>query len=133
METFFANVYAAILRLIPFQTLKAIVIASPGFTRETVSITSDFYESKSKAFVIILEADVEAFVEQLYDYIFAQAVATSNKPLLQSRSKWVKVHSNTSHVHGLVEALRAPEVAKMLQGAKFAREGVGLEKCVPSL
>ena len=55
---------------------------------------------------------------------------TSNKALMTSRTKWVKVHSNTSHVHGLVEALRAPEVSKMLQGAKFAREGVALEKSV---
>lgn len=99
MENFFQSVYQAILRLIPFQTLKAIVIASPGFTRES-----------------------------LYDYIFHQAMLTSNKPLLQSRTKWIKVHSNTSHVHSLVEAMRAPEVSKMLQGAKFAREGVGLEK-----
>ncbi|KAK8864233.1 mRNA surveillance protein pelota [Kwoniella newhampshirensis] len=99
VENFFSTVYQAILRLIPFQTLKAIVIASPGFTRDS-----------------------------LYDYIFQQATLTSNKPLLASRSKWIKVHSNTSHVHGLVEALRAPEVAKTLQGAKFAREGLGLDK-----
>jgi protein pelota len=57
-----------------------------------------------------------------------EAMLTSNKPLLQSRTKWIKVHSNTSHVHSLVEAMRAPEISKMLQGAKFAREGVGLEK-----
>ncbi|KAK1924418.1 pelota [Papiliotrema laurentii] len=99
MENFFSTVYQAILRLLPFQTLKAIVIASPGFTKET-----------------------------LYDYIFQQATLTNNKPLLASRPKWVKVHSNTPHVHSLVEALRQPEVAKMLQGAKFAREGVGLDK-----
>jgi hypothetical protein len=36
MENFFQSVYQAILRLIPFQTLKAIVIASPGFTKESV-------------------------------------------------------------------------------------------------
>ncbi|WWC89512.1 mRNA surveillance protein pelota [Kwoniella dendrophila CBS 6074] len=99
LENYLKTVYESILRLIPFQDLKAIVIASPGFTKDT-----------------------------LYDYIFQQANLTSNKPLLQSRSKWIKVHSNTSHVHGLVEALRAPEVAKMLSGAKFAREGVGLDK-----
>ncbi|ORX36829.1 pelota [Kockovaella imperatae] len=98
METFFSNVYQAVLRLIPYQTLKAIVIASPGFTKES-----------------------------LYDYIFHQATLTNNKPLMASRSKWIKVHSNTSHVHSLVEALRAPEVSKMLQGAKFAREGLGLD------
>ncbi|KAJ9112282.1 hypothetical protein QFC19_000701 [Naganishia cerealis] len=81
MDKFFSAVYAAILRHLPYQTLRAIVIASPGFTKES-----------------------------LYDYIFQQAALTNNKPLMQSRSKWVKVHSNTSHVHGLVEALRSPEV-----------------------
>jgi protein pelota len=36
MDNFYATVYSAILRLIPFTDLKAIVIASPGFTRDTV-------------------------------------------------------------------------------------------------
>jgi stalled ribosome rescue protein Dom34 len=36
MDNFFSAVYQAILRLIPFQTLKAIVIASPGFTKDSV-------------------------------------------------------------------------------------------------
>ncbi|KAH8083036.1 pelota [Filobasidium floriforme] len=99
MDKFFAAVYAAVLRHLPFQTLRAIVIASPGFTREG-----------------------------MYDYIFQQATLTGNKPLLQSRTKWVKVHSNTSHVHGLVDALRGPEVKGLLEGTKFAKEGVMLEK-----
>ncbi|KAI5449125.1 Translation factor pelota [Naganishia albida] len=99
MEKFFAAVYAAALRHLPYQTLRAIVIASPGFTKES-----------------------------FYDYVFQQATATNNKPLMQSRSKWVKVHSNTSHVHGLVEALRSPEVSTLLQGTKFAREGIMLDK-----
>ncbi len=99
MDKFFAQVYASILRHINYTSLRAIVIASPGFTKDS-----------------------------LYDYIFAQATSTSNKPLLQSRSKWVKVHSNTSHVHGLVDALRGPEVVGLLQGTKFAREGVMLDK-----
>jgi protein pelota len=62
--------------------------------------------------------------------VFQQATATSNKLLLVSRPKWVKVHSNTSHVHGLVEAMRSPEVSAMLQGTKFAREGLMLDKLV---
>ena len=37
MENFLQTVYQAILRLIPFQSLKAVVIASPGFTKDTVS------------------------------------------------------------------------------------------------
>lgn len=113
MDNFYSAVYQAILRLIPFQSLKAIVIASPGFTKDSVRTKSTY---------------VARAYPQVYDYIFQQATLTSNKPLLASRSKWVKVHSNTPHVHSLVEALRAPEVAKMLQGAKFAREGLGLDK-----
>jgi stalled ribosome rescue protein Dom34 len=37
MDKFFATVYAGILRHLPLQTLKAIVIASPGFTKDSVS------------------------------------------------------------------------------------------------
>lgn len=37
IDKFFAAVYAAVLRHLPFQTLRAIVIASPGFTRDSVS------------------------------------------------------------------------------------------------
>ncbi|WOO85577.1 Protein dom34 [Vanrija pseudolonga] len=101
MANFLQTTYQAILRLIPFESLKAVVIASPGFTKDT-----------------------------LYDYIFQQATETNNKALLASRPKWVKVHSNTPHVHSLVEALRDPGVARMLQGAKFAREGLALDKFV---
>jgi stalled ribosome rescue protein Dom34 len=36
MDNFFQTVYQAVLRLLPFQTLKAIVIASPGFTKDSV-------------------------------------------------------------------------------------------------
>ena len=36
MDNFFSTVYQAILRLIPYQTLKAVVIASPGFTKDSV-------------------------------------------------------------------------------------------------
>ena len=114
MENFFGTVYQAILRLIPFQTLKAVVLASPGFVKDSVG---QAYPAKANE-------------TQLYDYIFQQAMLTTNKPLLNCRSKFIKVHSNTSHVHSLVEAMRAPEVAKMLQGAKFAREGIGLDKWV---
>jgi protein pelota len=123
MEKFFAAVYAAVLRHLPFQTLRAIVIASPGFTREGVSLPRLFSERGSFG-----TDPLPASTCQMYDYIFQQATLTGNKPLLQSRTKWVKVHSNTSHVHGLVDALRGPEVKGLLEGTKFAKEGVMLEK-----
>ena len=123
MEKFFAAVYAAVLRHLPFQTLRAIVIASPGFTREGVSRPELLFGRG-----VFRANPLPAYTSQMYDYIFQQATLTGNKPLLQSRTKWVKVHSNTSHVHGLVDALRGPEVKGLLEGTKFAKEGVMLEK-----
>jgi stalled ribosome rescue protein Dom34 len=38
MANFLQTVYNAILRLIPFEQLKTVVLASPGFTKDTVSI-----------------------------------------------------------------------------------------------
>ncbi|CDZ96995.1 Meiotic cell division protein Pelota/DOM34 [Phaffia rhodozyma] len=99
MDKFFQTVYQAVLRHLPFTTLKAIVIASPGFTKDA-----------------------------LFDSIFAEAIRASNKALTQSRSKWLRVHTTTSHVHALVEALRSAEVTALLAGTKYAREGQMLDK-----
>jgi protein pelota len=59
LERFYNGVYTAFLRLIPFSTLRVIVLASPGFTKDA-----------------------------LYDYIFAQATKANNKALLQARNKF---------------------------------------------
>jgi hypothetical protein len=53
MEKFFAAVYAAVLRHLPFQTLRAIVIASPGFTREGVSRTEAPCSIKCPQLIIV--------------------------------------------------------------------------------
>ena len=81
MEKFYQTVYQSLLRHIPFNSLRAIVIASPGFTKDSV-----------------------------YDYIFAEATRTGNKALLASRNKFMRVHVSSPHVHSLVEALKSPEV-----------------------
>jgi protein pelota len=81
LARFFETAYASFLRHIPFQTLKVIIIASPGFVKDT-----------------------------LYEHIFAEAIRTNNKPLLQSRSKFLRVHVNSPHVHSLMEVLKCPEV-----------------------
>jgi len=99
VERFYSAVYTAFLRHIPFTDLRAIVLASPGFVKDT-----------------------------LYDYIFAEATRTSNKALLTARPKFVRVHTSSPHVHSLVEVLKSPEVASQLKETKFAREGVMLDK-----
>ena len=79
---FYETVYASFLRHIPFHSLRVVVLASPGFVKDAV-----------------------------YDYIFAEALRTNNKPLLQSRNKFVRVHISSPHVHSLVEVLKSPEVS----------------------
>ena len=81
MARFFDTLYAALLRHIPYNTLRAVVLASPGFTKDT-----------------------------LYDYIFTEATRTGNKQLLTAKNKFVRVHVNSPHVHSLVEVLKSPEV-----------------------
>ena len=85
LERFYSTLYAAFLRVIPFTTLKIIVIASPGFVKDSV-----------------------------YDYFFAEATKTNNKALLQARQKFVRVHVSSPHVHSLVEVLKSPEVNEAL-------------------
>lgn len=88
LAKFYETVYASFLRHIPFQALKVIVLASPGFVKDAV-----------------------------YDYIFAEALRTNNKPLLQARNKFVRVHISSPHVHSLVEVLKSPEVRFRLASA----------------
>ena len=82
LDKYYETVYASFLRHLPFKTLRVIVLASPGFVKDAI-----------------------------YDYIFAEALRTNNKALLQARNKFVRVHVNSPHVHSLVEALKSPEVS----------------------
>jgi len=99
MERFYSTVYTSLLRHLPFNNLKVVVLASPGFTRDS-----------------------------LYDYIFAEATRTGNKSLLTAKNKFVRVHVSSPHVHSLVEALKSPEITAQLKETKFAREGVVLDR-----
>ncbi|KAI9512217.1 pelota [Russula earlei] len=97
---FYDTLYQSFLRHIPYAnpTLRAIVIASPGWVRDAV-----------------------------FDYIMAQATLAGNKVLLGARHKFMRVHVNSPHVHSLVEVLKSPQVASQLKETKFAREGIALD------
>lgn len=92
MEKFYQTLYASLQRHIPYSSLKVIVLASPGFTKDA-----------------------------LYEYIFAEATRTGNKALLTARNKFVRVHVSSAHVHSLVEALKSPEVSIVLDGSWIGR------------
>jgi protein pelota len=83
LARFHDMLYQSFLRHIPYAnpTLRAIVIASPGWVRDAV-----------------------------FDYIMTQATQAGNKALLGARQKFLRVHVNSPHVHSLVEVLKSPEV-----------------------
>lgn len=87
LEKFYSTLYATFLRHIPYgdPSLRAIVIASPGWVRDAVM-----------------------------DYIIKEATRTGNKPLLGVRSKFIKIHVTSPHVHSLVEVLKSPEVHRSI-------------------
>ncbi|KAL5508050.1 DOM34 [Sanghuangporus vaninii] len=99
LTRFYETLYQSFLRHIPYSSLRAIVIASPGFVKDAV-----------------------------YDYIFDQATKSNNKALLQAKSKVLRVHVNSPHVHSLMEVMKSPEVISQLKETKFAREGIMLDK-----
>ncbi|GAA5864581.1 hypothetical protein JCM3774_005173 [Rhodotorula dairenensis] len=93
------QVYDAVNRHFNFDELKVLIIASPGFTKETV-----------------------------YSFLLDEAVRQNNKALTQAKSKFLLLHSPTHHVHSLAQILSSPEVSAQLKDTKFAQEGVMLEK-----
>ncbi|KJA30143.1 hypothetical protein HYPSUDRAFT_100514, partial [Hypholoma sublateritium FD-334 SS-4] len=102
MEKFYSTVFEAFLRHIPYASvsLKAIIIASPGWVRDSV-----------------------------YEYIVNQALNRGDKTLHKAmKEKGMKVHISSAHVHSLVEVLKSPEVANRLKETKYAREGITLDK-----
>ncbi|BGP28964.1 Translation factor pelota [Rhodotorula toruloides] len=96
---FLHHVYDAVNRHFDFEQLKVLIIASPGFTKETV-----------------------------HSFLLEEAVRQNNKALIQAKSKFLLLHSPTHHAHSLTQILSSPEVSSQLKDTKFAQEGVMLEK-----
>ncbi|KAJ7276520.1 eRF1 domain 1-domain-containing protein [Mycena haematopus] len=102
LNRFYGTLFDSFMRHVPFANvgLKAIVIASPGWVRDSV-----------------------------YDYMVAEASRRGDKVLQKAlKDKVIKVHISSPHVHSLVEVLKSPEIASQLKETKFAREGIVLDK-----
>jgi protein pelota len=102
MARFYATLYDAFVRHIPYTSpsLRAIVLASPGWVREGV-----------------------------FNAMMTEAGRRGDKTLSKAlREKTVKVHVSSAHVHSLVEVLKSPEIVAQLKETKFAREGIVLDK-----
>lgn len=84
LNKFYGTLFDSFMRHVPFANvgLKAIVIASPGWVRDSV-----------------------------YDYMVAEASRRGDKVLQKAlKDKVIKVHISSPHVHSLVEVLKSPEV-----------------------
>ncbi|PWN39827.1 hypothetical protein IE81DRAFT_326125 [Ceraceosorus guamensis] len=98
---FHQQVYTAVTRLLGLPAIRLIILASPGFTKDTV-----------------------------YDYLFAEATRRGDKLLTgnEVKRKFLRVACASPHIHSLMEVLRTPEVSSQLSDTKFAREGQLLDK-----
>ncbi|KAJ1038286.1 hypothetical protein NDA10_000380 [Ustilago hordei] len=103
---FYVQVYNAVVKLLELPALRLVILASPGFTRDSV-----------------------------YDFLFEEATRRSDKILIgsEARRKFLKVHCSSPHVHSLMEVLRSPQVNAQLKDTKFAREGQLLERFTKQL
>ncbi|KAF8948641.1 hypothetical protein BGZ47_003575 [Haplosporangium gracile] len=99
LKRFFEQIFQAILRHIDFDIVKCVILGSPGFVRE-----------------------------QLYEYIFAEAVRTDNKTIMQNRSKFIVVHTSTGHKQALQEVMNDPAIKIKLADTKAAQEVQALDQ-----
>lgn len=92
-ERFYDAVYQGILRHLPIENLKVILLASPGF-----------------------------IADGLKNYIMATATNTSNSTVLKSRSKFVLAHCSSGHLHALNELLKSPALQSKVSNTRFIKE-----------
>lgn len=98
---FLSQVYDAVMKLLALPALRLVILASPGFTRDTV-----------------------------YDYLFSEGTRRGDKMLTgnEAKRKFLRVHCSSPHIHSLMEVLKSPEVSAQLKDTKFAREGQMLDR-----
>ncbi|THV08428.1 hypothetical protein K435DRAFT_641986 [Dendrothele bispora CBS 962.96] len=102
LTKFYGTLFDGFIRHIPYSNvgLKAIVIASPGWIKDSV-----------------------------FDHLMQEAGRRGDKVLQKSlKEKCVKVHISSPHVHSLVEVLQSPQIVSQLKETKFARESIALDK-----
>ncbi|RPB22887.1 hypothetical protein L211DRAFT_309217 [Terfezia boudieri ATCC MYA-4762] len=99
MERFYEQVYQAILKHLPIESLKVVLLASPGF-----------------------------LADGLMKYIFAKATTAGNIPLLRSRPKFITAHTSSGHIHSLSELLASQEIQARLTNTRFLKESRAIDE-----
>lgn len=104
LDKFYELVSNTLVRDLNISKLKAIILASPGFT-----------------------------ANGLFDKIFQIATLNNDKLLLQARSKFIVAHSSTGFLQGLDEVLKTEEIQKQLSTTKFAKDVLLLDEFFKTL
>lgn len=95
---FFNNVAAVVERHVDFDRVKCLVIAGPGFAKDT-----------------------------FYDFLKLEAVRRNWKTLQTNFNRIVKAHSSSAYVHSLSEVLENPTVRALIADTKAASEVKALD------
>lgn len=105
-DKFNTQVYQAVLKLLSLPEMRVVLLASPGFWRES-----------------------------MYEFLLAEAVKRNDRVLMgnEGKRKLLKVHCATPHVHSLMEVLKSPEVTAQLQHTKFAKENQLMDQFLRTL
>lgn len=101
-QRFLSLVYDAVLKLLSLPALRLIILASPGFTRDTV-----------------------------YEHLFSEATKRGEKLLTgnEAKRKFLRIHCSSPHVHSLMEVLKSPEVRVIARYRLYSMSADGINSC----
>jgi protein pelota len=93
LDRFYEQIMQAIIRNIDFSVVKCVLLASPGFVKDS-----------------------------LHEYMFKSAEKQGIKKLLDNRSKFLLCHTSCGYKHALKEVLGLPEIQAQLSDTKAIDE-----------
>lgn len=99
LNKFFDQVYQAVDKNVDFSIVKVLLIASPGFVKDS-----------------------------FYTYLIEQAQRLENKTLLDNREKIITIHCSSGQKHALAEVLRDPAILRKLTNTKYIDEVKALDQ-----
>lgn len=121
----------------PQTVVKCVLIASPGFVKVGAGVRS---RSRRIAQSLSFSSPpphpprphlresacnlMHVLQDQFLEYMFAQAVKTDNKTILENKALFIGVHASSGHKHALNEVLSDPAVASRLADTKVVKLGV---------
>jgi protein pelota len=93
LQKFYEAVFSALLKHVDLNTIKAVILASPGFTKESS-----------------------------HRYLISEASRTNNRSVIDNKSKFLQIHCSSYHKQALLEVLKDPTIVAQLSDIKYAQE-----------